>query len=314
VSRRALVGAVAGLAALALPGAAAAHGDEVPTSELASAWSFPPAVVAPAAIVLVLFLQAWIRLRRRGRTDHAPTWRLVVFLAGLTLGVLALVSPLDAIAEEYLLSAHMLQHVLIGDAAPALILVALSGPLLFFLLPAPLLGPLARFRPLRDLLGVLARPAVALSVWCVVLAVWHVPALYGKALESRAVHDLQHVSLVIAGFLVWYQLVDPARRAALSRGGRLGLAVCLFAAGQVLSSVLLFSGRVLYSSYALQDERLLGLSPLTDQRLAGAVMMAEQAVSLGVLAAVLLLAAEHEARAETMAAAGPVGLSKNPRP
>jgi putative membrane protein len=141
-----------------------------------------------------------------------------------------------------------------------------------------------------------------------VLAIWHVPTLYEQALDSRAVHDLQHVSLVLAGVIVWYQLIDPGRRAALSRGGRLGLAVCLFAAGQVLSSVLLFSGRVLYGSYALQDERLLGLSPLTDQRLAGAVMMAEQALVLGTFAAFLLLAAEQDARSETMAAAGPGGL------
>lgn len=292
------------LVALGAAGPAAAHGDRVPRSELADAWSLDPAILVPAALALALFLQAWIRLRRRGREDHAPVWRLVAFLAGLALGVLALVSPLDAIAEEYLLSAHMLQHVVIGDAAPALILVALSGPLLFFLLPARILGPLARFRPLRAILGALARPAVAVAVWCTVLAVWHVPALYDAALTNRAVHDVEHVFLILAGVLVWYQLIDPARRAALSRGGRLGLAVLLFAAGQVLASVLLFSGRALYGSYAFQDERLLGLSPLTDQRLAGAVMMAEQALTLGTFAAFLLLAAEQEARSEPMAAAG----------
>ena len=301
----ALVGATAGLTALALPAAAAAHGDRVPTSELGGAWSAEPAVLIPAGLLLALFLQAWVRLRRRGRTDHAPMWRLVVFLAGLSVGVLALVSPLDPIAEEYLLSAHMLQHVLIGDAAVALVIVAVSGPIVFFLLPGPVLGPVARFRPLRGLLGVLSRPAVAFAVWCVVIATWHVPAVYEAALESSPLHDLEHVTLVLAGLLVWYQLIDPARRAALTRGGRLGLAVCLFAAGQVLSSVLLFSGRVLYGTYALQDERLLGLSPLTDQRLAGAVMMAEQTLALGTFAALLLLAADQAARSETVAAAGP---------
>jgi cytochrome c oxidase assembly factor CtaG len=291
-----LAGGGAGLTALISPGAAAAHGDAVPVSELGSAWSLEPAVLLSAGILLGLFLQAWIRLRRRGRADHASGWRLVAFLAGLTLGVLALVSPLDAIAEEYLLSAHMLQHVVIGDAAPALILLSLSGPLLFFILPAAVLGPLARLRPLRALLSTLGRPAVALGAWCAILAAWHVPALYEAALRNQAVHDLEHAFLILGGILVWYQLVDPARRAVLTRGGRLGLAVCLFAAGQVLSSVLLFSNRVLYGTYALQDERLLGLSALTDQRLAGAVMMAEQALTLGTLAAFLLLAADQEVR------------------
>jgi cytochrome c oxidase assembly factor CtaG len=301
LTRRALSVAAVITFSLLVPGAALAHGDEVPTSELSGAWSLEPAVLVPAVLALALFAQAFWRLRRRGRRDHAPAWRALAFGAGLAIAVLALVSPLDAIGEEYLLSAHMLQHVLIGDTAPALILMALAGPILFFLLPASALGPLARFAPLRSVLSFLARPAVALAAWAAAMAVWHVPALYDRALREQWVHDLEHVSLVIAGFLVWYQLIDPARRAALTRGGRLGLAVVLLAAGQVLSSVLLFSGRVLYAPYALQDERLLGLSPLTDQRLAGAVMMAEQAIMLGSFAAFLLLAVDRERRGEPRA-------------
>jgi putative membrane protein len=287
--------AAAGVA-LGLPEAALAHGDRVPVSELGSAWDPAPAVIAAASLALALFVQAFVRLRRRGRADHAPWWRAVAFVLGLSLAVLALVSPLDAIGEEYLLSGHMLQHVLIGDASAALVLLAVGGPLLFFLLPAPVLGPLARFTPLRALLAFLARPAVAFGVWAAVIAVWHVPALYESALDHGWVHDLEHVSLVLAGFVMWYQLLDPARRGELSRSARLGLAVALFAAGQVLSSVLAFSGKVLYATYGLQDERLLGLSALTDQRLAGGVMMAEQAITLGTFAAFLLLAADQEAR------------------
>ena len=296
MSRLAAVASVAAGACLTLAEPAAAHGDEVPVDELASAWHLEPAVVALALVGLLLVGRAWLRLRRRGRADHAPVWRLVVFLAGVALLALPVVSPLDAIGEEYLLSGHMLQHVLIGDAAPALVLLALSGPLLFFVLPAQVLGPLARFQPLRAALRALARPAVALGIWAGVLAVWHVPALYEAALRTEWVHDLEHVSFVLAGFLLWYQLLDPARRAELTRGGRIAVGAVALVAGQVLSSVLLFSGRVLYEPYALQDERLLGLSPLNDQRLAGAVMMAEQLVAIGTLCAFLLLAADQEER------------------
>jgi cytochrome c oxidase assembly factor CtaG len=210
---------------------------------------------------------------------------------------LALVSPLDAIGEEYLLSAHMLQHVLIGDAAPALMLVALRGPLLFFFLPAAALAALARSGVARSFFRFVARPVVALSVWATVIAVWHVPALYDYTLSHQLVHDLEHVSFVVAGLLVWYQLVDPARKGVLTRGGRVGFAVLLFAAGQVLSMVLLFSFEPLYPAYAAQPERLLGISALTDQRLAGLVMMFEQAVTLGTCAAFLLLSADQQARA-----------------
>lgn len=118
-------------------------GEYVPPS-LLSQWSLEPTVLALAAIAAGLFLHGFVRLRRRGRRDHASLARLAIFAAGLGLMVLPLVSPLDAVGDHYLLSAHMLQHVLIGDAGPALILLSLRGPLLFFVLPPGLLGPLAR--------------------------------------------------------------------------------------------------------------------------------------------------------------------------
>ena len=94
----------------------------------------PPAVLIGLALALVLFAQAFVRMRRR-RPDYAPWSRALLYAAGLALLVLPLVSPLDHLGDEELLSAHMLQHVLIGDAAPALLVVAVRGPLLFFLLP-----------------------------------------------------------------------------------------------------------------------------------------------------------------------------------
>jgi putative membrane protein len=260
----------------------------VPPSELASAWSFEPAVLAGALLALVLYAQGFVRLRRRGRRDHAPTWRAVAFGSGIILLVLALVSPLDVIGEQYLLSAHMLQHVLIGDAAVALIWLGLSGPLLFFFLPRPALSQIARARPLRGLLAFLVRPGVALGFWCLVIAVWHIPAIYDAALTNRALHDVEHVCFVLAGVLVWYQLLGVARHGRLGRAGRLAYALSLFIAGQILALVLIFSFEPLYPAYADQPERLLDLSPVADQRLAGLVMMVEQTITLGTLAAFLL--------------------------
>ena len=272
-------------------------------AQLASAWEVPPAVLAAATLALALFVQAFIRLRRRGRADFAGWGRAALFGLGLALSVLPLLSPLDTIGEEYLLSGHMLQHVLIGDAGAALVLVALRGPLLFFFLPAAALGPLARAAPLRALLGFVVRPRVALAAWATAIAVWHVPALYDAALTSTALHDLEHATFVLAGLLVWYQLVDPARKGALTRAGRLGLAAAVFAAGQILSMILIFSFDPLYPAYAAQPERLLGLSPVTDQRLAGVVMMVEQLITLGTCAFFLLRAAEQERRARPSAPA-----------
>jgi putative membrane protein len=189
----------------------------------------------------------------------------------------------------------MLEHVIIGDAAIALAVVAVRGPLAFFLLPGPLLRVLARVGPLRAFLRLLINPYLAFGVWAAVLAGWHFPPAYEYVLTHRVAHDLQHVTFVLAGLLVWIQLVDPARRGEFRRAARIGLAFALFAGGQILSDVLVFSFDPLYSAYEAQDERLFGFSALFDQRLAGVVMMAEQLLTLGTLVVLLLLGSQRAA-------------------
>jgi cytochrome c oxidase assembly factor CtaG len=240
--------------------------------------------VVAAAVAAALFGHAFFRLRARGRTDLASWDRAALFAAGLAVALAALVSPLDRIAEHDLLSAHMLQHVLLGDLAPALLLVALRGPLLFFLVPAQVLGPVARSTKVRAVLATLTRPRVAFGLWALNLAVWHVPAIYDAALTRPWLHDLEHTCWLLAGVLVWTLLVDPAGHGRLSTGGRLALAVALFAAGQVLTDVLVFSFTPLYPAY----DGAYGISAVRDQQLAGLAMMVEQLLTLGTLAVLLL--------------------------
>lgn len=266
-----------------------ADGGLVPLSHVGDTWRSAPAVFLLAGLLVVLVVQAFVRLRRRGRMDHAGWDRLLLFLLAVAIGTLALVSPLDVAGEQYLLSAHMLQHVLIGDFAPALALVALRGPLLFFLLPPLVLAPLARVKPLRALLRQLLVPGVALGIWAIVIAFWHVPSVYDYTLTHRTVHDVEHLCFVIAGVLVWTQIIDPARRHTLTAPQRIAFAAAVFAAGQVLSYVLIFSFRPLYPAYVAQSDRMFGWSPLLDQQLAGLTMMAEQLLTLGTACALLLV-------------------------
>ena len=275
-----------------------------PPDELWTAWSPDLLALSLAAVAVAFFLQGWRRLHRR-RPELAPWTRIPLFLAGVALVLLGLVSPLDAIAEEYLQSAHMLQHVLIADLGIALTLVAVRGPLALFFLPRDLLAPLARVRVLRRALAFLLRPPVAISLWVATLVAWHVPALYEAALDSPAIHRLEHLSFVVVGLLVWTLIVDPAHHLRLTVNERIGVAVLLFWIGQVLSYVFVFGFEPYYDVYAEQPERLLGLSPLADQRLAGVVMMVEQALTLGV-ALVLLFRSARRARPAARPRAEPV--------
>ena len=262
------------------------------TDDLWTAWTFDPIGLAAAGVAIGFFLQGWRRLHRR-RPERAPWTRIPLFVGGVTVVLVGLLSPLDAIAEEYLQSAHMLQHVLIADLGIALALVAVRGPLSMFFLPRDLMAPLARAGWLRSGLSFLLRPTVAFSLWLMVLVAWHVPALYEAALTQPLVHRLEHLSFVMVGALVWTLLIDPAGHGRLSLNGRIGLAVVLFWAGQLLAYVFVFGFEPYYDVYVAQPERLFGLSPLTDQKLAGVVMMAEQALTLGVALMVLVWSARR---------------------
>jgi cytochrome c oxidase assembly factor CtaG len=174
--------------------------------------------------------------------------------------------------------------VLIGDATPALLVVAVRGPLLVFMLPASVLAPLAHSVRVRAVLRFLLRPRVACGLWAANLAVWHVPYLYDLALRHQELHDFEHLCWVVVGLLAWTLLVDPGSHARLTVGGRVALAVGMFAAGQVLTDVLVFSFHPLYPAY----HGAYGISALTDQQLSGVVMMVEQLLTLGTLVTVLL--------------------------
>ncbi len=270
------------------------------TENLWRAWSFQPVVVGGALAAIAFFLHGWRRLRRR-RAGLVPWTRIPLFVAGVIVTVFAIVSPIDAIGERYLQSAHMLQHVLISDLGVALTVVAVRGPLTVFFLPRNLLVPLARIGWLRRLLRFLLRPGTSYVVWVVVLVFWHIPRFYEAALHDRFWHDLMHLSFIVGGLLVWTQIIDPSRHRRLTLSERLGYTALVFWTGQIMAYVILFDFRPLFSTYVDQPVRLLGLSPLTDQKLAGVVMMVEQIGTVGIAFVLLLRASQHR-QAKTLAA------------
>ncbi len=255
--------------------------------------------VIAAVVAALLFFQAVARLRRRGRPDLAGWDRVALFGLGLGVTLFALIGPLDRLADEKLLSAHMAQHVLIGDLGPALMVTAVRGPLVFFLLPSAILGPLARNARVRAVLGTLLEPRVAFSLWVANLAIWHTPYMYDLALAHQNLHDFEHLCWMVFGTLLWTLLVDPASQRRLTVGGRVALAAAMFAAGMILSDVLVFTFTPLYPWY----HGAYGISAVTDQQLAGIVMMVEQLLTLGTCVALILWPRWSRSRSGRLAAA-----------
>ena len=236
----------------------------------------------PAQLILVLAAaaayacRAW-SLRARGRP--VPGWKIGCYAGGLAVVLAALESPIDTIGEERLFWVHMVQHVLIGDVAPFLVVLGLSGPLL-----RPVLALPGVYR-----LRVLAHPVAALPLWAANLAVWHVPRFYDAALAHPAVHALQHGLFFTCGALVWAALLEPLPGPQWFGAGPKALYLAgMWFFSLAFSQVFLWSGSPFYRPY-VHAPRTWGISPLADQRLGGGVMLVEGSfVMLAVLVWLLL--------------------------
>jgi putative membrane protein len=242
-------------------------------------WTFSPAILIPIGAYAYFWIRRFREVRRTSGPRGAGARQLIPFIAAVLVMLTALVSPLDGLGEDYLFSAHMVQHLLLGDIAPLLILLSLSRVMM---------RPLTRrLQALERALGPLAHPATALVLWLGLVYLWHVPALYDAALEHAPVHALQHVAFFTAGMLVWWPLIQPVpmrhRLTGMWTFGYIGTAKVGLAA---LGLYLTWSGTVAYTYYE-SVPRIWGLSAISDQNVGGAIMMVEQSLLLVTVLAIL---------------------------
>ncbi|MGD9890197.1 MAG: cytochrome c oxidase assembly protein [Dehalococcoidia bacterium] len=197
--------------------------------------------------------------------------RQVWFVTGLALLLVAVTSPLDALAAEYLLSAHMVQHLLLSQIIPPLLLLGLPATWVARALTHPTVAAVERQ---------LRRPLVAWSAGILVLWLWHVPAMFDLAAANHTVGHLHHLTVLAAGLIFWWPIVSPVPRSrmdALPSAAYL-IAACL--ASTVLGMTLTFAPEPVYAAYrqpidsfgVLANLRTAGLTPRSDQQIAGLIM------------------------------------------
>ncbi len=246
----------------------------------------PLAIVSLVACLHVLGEHRAVRLlgRRRSRRER---WRAISFYIGLLVILAALASPIDTLAEK-LFWVHMVQHVLLLTVAAPLIVLGRPWPSIWRPLPLgfrrSVAGALSRSRwcaPLRTLGRLLARPAPVWIVFNANLVAWHLPAAYDLAVRDRAVHDLEHMTFLVFGVLLWAQVLDsPPLRARLRSIHRVYYVVASAIVSWIVSLVLIFASSPLYPAYAQLSHRPGGISALTDQQLAGGVMLVPGSLSM----------------------------------
>ncbi|MBC7645482.1 MAG: cytochrome c oxidase assembly protein, partial [Thermoleophilia bacterium] len=153
-----------------------------------------------------------------------------------------------------------------------LLLFGLRAPLVYFFWPRAILVTAARNRPLRAIWRTIKQPRYALSIWLVILYLWHVPVAYEAALNHYWIHGLEHASFALGAMLAWWPLLDPTHERVEGRMWKAMYVVVARMVGGVLGILLILPQHQVYSYYGDRAQRY-GISPIIDQQLAGSIMM-----------------------------------------
>ena len=195
-----------------------------------------------------------------------------LFYSALIITYLAEGSPLHGLAETYLFSAHMFQHLLLSYLVP---------PLLIWGTPDWLLGHLLLNRWVKPVAKVFTQPVIAFMIFSLFFSLWHLPALYEGALQNSALHHLEHVLFILSSLLLWWPLMSPLKELpSLSYAGQLVYLFILPIAQVLAFGIITFADSVLYPTYAAAPR--IWLEPLADQALGGAVMKVSSLFAFGI--------------------------------
>ncbi len=227
-------------------------------------WLFEPSIILGLAVLYLGYLLIAGRWRAQFKGSHPlTTGQFAAFTSGIFILVIALLSPLDRLGDDYWFSAHMTQHLLLTLVAPPLLLAGTPGWMFEPLRWRHWLLVIARF---------LSNPYVAFISFNVVFALWHVPSLYNAALYSEPVHILEHLTFIGTALLTWLPMQSPTPMLP-----RLAPPIQVFylflqsLPPTALGAIIAFDPTPLYSFY-VQAPRLWGVSVMEDQLYAGLLM------------------------------------------
>jgi putative membrane protein len=227
-------------------------------------FQFHPEVWLLVAFVIGSYTYA-IRVigRRIQPTGEVVSRRqLRAFVAAVVLLWLASDWPMHDISEEYLYSAHMLQHMILSYFVPPLVWLATPTWLFDLVIGKGAARPVVRF---------LSRPPIAGVVFNLAVMITHVPALVNQSVTNGPLHYTLHVLVVVSSLLMWIPVLGPNKEWQMGYGGKMIYLFLMSVVPTVPAGWLTFAEGVVYKSYDI-PVRVWGLSATVDQQLAGAVM------------------------------------------
>jgi putative membrane protein len=229
--------------------------------------------------------------RRHEQTtgEPLPAGRRTRFLGGVAVLLLGATWPIHDLAESYLYSMHMVQHMLFTFVA---------APLLLTGTPAWMWRALLRPAAVRAVWALLTRPVVALIVANGVLFFIHWPAVVTLSVRSELAHFSLHTLLLGSAIVMWWPVLSPLPELpSLSRPGQLLYLFFQSLAPTIPASFLTFGTEPLFPVYATFP-RIWGMDALTDQLIAGLVMKIVGGAILWVVIAAIFFRWGHEETTE----------------
>ena len=178
--------------------------------------------------------------------------------------------PVHDIAEEYLYSAHMFQHMVLSYFMPPLVLLAI---------PKWMFDAVFGSGKTRAIINWLAKPVIAGVLFNVVVMITHIPALVNQSVTNGLLHYSLHILLVTTALLVWLPICGPDLQLHLQSGGKMIYLFLMSVVPTVPAAWLTFAEGAVYKHYDIAV-RVWGLSVTTDQQVAGAIMKTGGAVFL----------------------------------
>jgi len=230
------------------------------------AWTPHPEVWLLVALFAVGYALAITRLGPRLAPNGTPVvtrFQAVSFSAGLAALWVASDWPIHDVAEKYLFSVHMAQHVTYSMIAAPLMLIGTPTWLARWLLSPRWLLHTVRY---------LSRLIPATILFNVVVIVTHTPVVVNAALEHALLHFAVHTVIFVSSLIVWMPVLSPLPEVPrLQPLARLLFLFLQSVVPTIPASFLTFGSTPLYSYYN-HVPRLFAMSELTDMQVAGVVM------------------------------------------
>ena len=227
-------------------------------------WHLHPDVVIGLAALLAVYLYAVGPMRARlGIAETIEPRRVVMFTAGIVVIFVALNSPLHELSNDYLFSAHMIQHVLLTLAVPPLLI---SGT------PGWVLRPLLRHKAVRVPARALTHPLVGFAAFNLMFSLWHFPALYAGSVDFHGIHIAEHILFLATGVMGWWPLMsNSAELPRLSEPVQMIYLLFMSIAQIFVFAPITFAGQPIYEHY-VNAPVIWGISDIADQQAGGLIM------------------------------------------